>query len=182
MISYINILIFIFIGISISLVSNRLLLRFSQNLGIRNKNDVTIRWSNQSKPSLGGIGLFLGFLSSMIMYLIIEPDFNLFGDLEFLGLFFSASLAFFMGLADDAYDTKPLFKLFIQISCGLFLLFTGTSITFFNHEITDGILTVIWVIILMNSLNMLDNMDDITATTTLFALLSCLVAAMLIGD
>ena len=175
-------MIFIFIGISISLVSNRLLLRFSQNLGIRNKNDVTIRWSNQSKPSLGGIGLFLGFLSSMIMYLIIEPDFNLFGDLEFLGLFFSASLAFFMGLADDAYDTKPLFKLFIQISCGLFLLFTGTSITFFNHEIADGILTVIWVIILMNSLNMLDNMDGITATTTFFALLSCLVAAMLIGD
>ena len=122
MISYVNILIFIFIGISISLVSNRLLLRFSQSLGIRNKNDVVIRWSNQSKPSLGGIGLFLGFLGGMIIYLIIEPEFNLFGNLEFLGLFFSSSLAFSMGLADDAYDTKPLFKLFIQISCGLFLL------------------------------------------------------------
>ena len=85
MISYINILIFISIGITISLISNRLLLRFSQSLGIRNKNDVTIRWSNQSKPSLGGIGLFLGFLSAMILYLIIEPDFNLFGNLEFLG-------------------------------------------------------------------------------------------------
>ena len=87
-----------------------------------------------------------------------------------------------MGLADDAYDTKPLFKLFIQISCGLFLLFTGTNITLFHHEILDGIITVIWVIILMNSLNMLDNMDGITATTVLFALLSCLVSAMLIGD
>ena len=84
MISYGNILIFIFIGISISLISNRLLLRFSQSLGIRNKNDVVIRWSNQSKPSLGGIGLFLGFLGGMIIYLIIEPEFNLFGNLEFL--------------------------------------------------------------------------------------------------
>jgi len=182
MISYINILIFISIGITISLISNRLLLRFSQSLGIRNKNDVTIRWSNQSKPSLGGVGLFLGFLSAMILYLIIEPEFNLFGNLQFLGLFFASSLAFFMGLADDAYDTKPLFKLFIQISCGLFLLFTGTNITLFHHEILDGIITVIWVIILMNSLNMLDNMDGITATTVLFALLSCLVSAMLIGD
>ena len=157
-------------------------MRFSQSLGIRNKNDVVVRWSNQSKPSLGGIGLFLGFLSAMILYLIIEPEFNLFGNIEFLGLFFAASLAFFMGLADDAYDTKPLFKLFIQISCGLFLLFTGTNITLFHHEIVDGILTVVWVIILMNSLNMLDNMDGITATTVLFALLSCLVSAMLIGD
>jgi UDP-GlcNAc:undecaprenyl-phosphate GlcNAc-1-phosphate transferase len=182
MISYFNILIFISIGITISLISNRLLLRFSQSLGIRNKNDVTIRWSNQSKPSLGGIGLFLGFLSAMILYLIIEPEFNLFGNLEFLGLFFASSLAFFMGLADDAYDTKPLFKLFIQISCGLFLLFTGTNITLFHHEILDGVITVLWVIILMNSLNMLDNMDGITATTVLFALLSCLVSGMLIGD
>ena len=182
MMSYINIFIFISIGITISLISNRLLLRFSQSLGIRNKNDVVVRWSNQSKPSLGGIGLFLGFLSAMILYLIIEPEFNLFGNIEFLGLFFAASLAFFMGLADDAYDTKPLFKLFIQISCGLFLLFTGTNITLFHHEIVDGILTVVWVIILMNSLNMLDNMDGITATTVLFALLSCLVSAMLIGD
>ena len=157
-------------------------MRFSQSLGIRNKNDVVIRWSNQSKPSLGGIGLFLGFLGGMIVYSIIEPEFNLFGNLEFLGLFFSSSLAFSMGLADDAYDTKPLFKLFIQISCGLFLLFTGTNITLFNHEIIDGIITVLWVIILMNSLNMLDNMDGITATTVLFALLSCLVAGMLIGN
>ena len=108
MMSYINIFIFISIGITISLISNRLLLRFSQSLGIRNKNDVVVRWSNQSKASLGGIGLFLGFLSAMILYLIIEPEFNLFGNIEFLGLFFAASLAFFMGLADDAYDTKPL--------------------------------------------------------------------------
>ena len=62
MISYINILIFILGGTLVSLLSNKLLLRFSQSLGIRNKNDVTVRWSNQSKPSLGGIGLFLGFL------------------------------------------------------------------------------------------------------------------------
>ena len=182
MMSYINLFIFISLGITISLISNRLLLRFSQSLGIRNKNDVVVRWSNQSKPSLGGIGLFLGFLSPVILYLMIEPEFNLFGNIEFLGLFFAASLAFFMGLADDAYDTKPLFKLFIQISCGLFLLFTGTNITLFHQEIVDGILTVVWVIILMNSLNMLDNMDGITATTVLFALLSCLVSAMLIGD
>ena len=181
MMNYINILIFVVSGITISLISNQLLLKFSQNLGIRNKNNVTIRWSNQSKPSLGGIGLFLGFLSALFIYQIIEPDFNLFSDLSFLGLFFAASMAFFMGLADDAYDTKPLFKLFIQISCGMFLLFTGTSIELFHNETIDGVITVIWVIILMNSLNMLDNMDGITATTVLFILLSCLVSAILIG-
>ncbi|MDG2505865.1 MAG: MraY family glycosyltransferase [Crocinitomicaceae bacterium] len=182
MINYVNIFIFILGGIVISLISNKLLLRFSQSLGIRNKNDVTVRWSNQSKPSLGGISLFVGFLFATFLYLMLEPDINIFSNIEFIGLFFSASLAFSMGLADDAYDTKPLFKLFIQISCGLFLVFSGTSIDLFHNEMADSVTTVVWVIILMNSLNMLDNMDGITATTVLFSLLSCLVSAMLIGD
>ncbi len=182
MINYINVLIFICGGIIISLISNKLLLRFSQSLGIRNKNDVTVRWSNQSKPSLGGIGLFLGFLFATFLYLMLEPDINIFGNIEFIGLFFSASLAFSMGLADDAYDTKPIFKLFIQISCGLFLVLSGTTIDLFHNVIADSITTIVWVIILMNSLNMLDNMDGITATTVLFALLACLVSAMLVGD
>ena len=182
MISYINILIFILGGTVVSLLSNKLLLRFSQSLGIRNKNDVTVRWSNQSKPSLGGIGLFLGFLFATFLYLMLEPDINIFGNLEFIGLFFSASLAFSMGLADDAYDTKPLFKLFVQLSCGLFLVLSGTSIDLFHHVVLDSLTTIVWVVILMNSLNMLDNMDGITATTVLFALLACLVSAMLVGD
>ena len=182
MINYVNIFIFIIGGIAISLICNKLLLRFSESLGIRNKNDVTVRWSNQSKPSLGGISLFIGFLFGTFLYLMLEPDINIFGNIEFLGLFFSASLAFSMGLADDAYDTKPLFKLFIQISCGLFLVFSGTSIDLFHNELADGITTVVWVVILMNSLNMLDNMDGITGTTVLFALLACLVSAMLVGN
>jgi UDP-GlcNAc:undecaprenyl-phosphate GlcNAc-1-phosphate transferase len=59
---YSNYLIFFSGALIISLVVNLLLLKFSQNLGIRNKNDVTVRWSSTSKPSLGGISLFLGFL------------------------------------------------------------------------------------------------------------------------
>ncbi len=90
MLNYIHIFIFITGGVAVSLICNKLLLlRFSQSLGIRNKNDVTVRWSNQSKPSLGGIGLFLGFLFATFLYLMLEPDMNIFGNIEFIGLFFS---------------------------------------------------------------------------------------------
>lgn len=173
--------IFFFGGLLISYISNLLLLRFSKSLGIRNKNNVVVRWSNESKPSLGGISLFAGFLFATIMSLILLPKINLFGDISFAGLFLAASLAFTMGLADDAYDTKPYFKLLVQITCGLILVFTNTVIDLFHIPIIDSILTVIWVITLMNSLNMLDNMDGITATTVLFSLLSCLVSCYIIG-
>ena len=44
------------------IITNVILLRFSKSLGIRNKNDVIIRWSNESKPSLGGVSFFVVFV------------------------------------------------------------------------------------------------------------------------
>jgi UDP-GlcNAc:undecaprenyl-phosphate GlcNAc-1-phosphate transferase len=56
-------------GIVLSAVSNLVLLRFSESLGIRNKNDITVRWSNESKPSLGGVSFFVVFIFSTIAHL-----------------------------------------------------------------------------------------------------------------
>lgn len=167
---------------AISVISNVLLLRFSQSLGIRNKNDVFVRWSNQSKPSLGGISLFAGFLFSTILSLMLFPNYNIFGDINYVGLFLASALAFTMGLADDAYNTKPFFKLFMQIFCGIIFLLTDIKIDLFHIPFIDSVLTVIWVITLMNSLNMLDNMDGITATTVFFTLLACLTSCYVIGN
>ena len=167
-------------GLLISLVTNHLLLKFSQTLGIRNKNDVVVRWSNQSKPSLGGISFFLGFLVFIIVYLMMFKEDNIFSNISFVGLFISGSIAFFMGLADDAYNTKPLFKLFIQVLCGMILVSTDTIIDLFHINLIDQFFTILWVIIIMNSLNMLDNMDGITATSVLFILISCLFSALYI--
>lgn len=180
--NYSTFLIFFCGALIISLIVNLILLKFSQNLGIRNKNDVTVRWSSTSKPSLGGVSMFLGFLFSTFMNLILDPKSELFSDIAYVGLFISSSMAFMMGLADDAYNTKPMFKLIVQILCGMILIWTNTKIDLFHINILDQTFTVLWVVILMNSLNMLDNMDGITATTTLFALMSCLFACYFIGN
>ncbi len=168
-------------GFLISFLCNGLLLRFSRTLGIRNKNDVTIRWSNESKPSLGGISFFIVFIFSAIGYSVVFYEINIFHKIEYIGLFVGGCIAFLMGLADDAYNTQPLGKLFIQISCGLMLIATKTEIELFHNHWIDGVITVVWVVIVMNSLNMLDNMDGITATTVLFILLSCLVGRWIIS-
>lgn len=162
------------VSIGISMVVNSLILNFARTLGIRNKNDVTVRWSNESKPSLGGVSMFLVFIvSGLLVSLLFTEELKLF-QTEYLGLLIATSLAFAMGISDDAYDTRPWFKLAIQIACGVIFVLSDTSIEFFHQPIFDACLTILWVVILMNSLNMLDNMDGITGTTTLFVLLSCL--------
>ncbi len=173
---------FFVIGLFISLVSNKLLLSFSQTLGIRNKNDITVRWSNESKPSLGGVAFFVSFLLGAIAYSIIFYTENIFHNKAFVGLFGAGLLAFIMGLADDAYNTKPFLKLTVQIICGLILVATESLIEISPNFIVNAAITVSWVVLLMNSLNMLDNMDGITGTNALFILSTCLASDIILYD
>ena len=165
----------------VAIVCNSLLLHFSRSLGIRNKNDVVVRWSNESKPSLGGVSFFVVFVFTAIAYSIVFNDApNIFQNKKYVGLFVAGSLAFLMGLADDAYNTKPLIKLTVQILCGVIFVATGTTIELFHHGYGDAAITIIWVVIIMNSLNMLDNMDGITGTTVFFILATCIVSSWII--
>lgn len=174
--------IFVFLlgGITITALINSLLLRFSRTLGIRNKNDVTIRWSNESKPSLGGIAMFFTFIFSIMAIAILGEENEVFDSSMILGLLAAGTLSFLIGIADDAYNTRPLLKLLGQITCGLLLVATDTIIHFSHVEIIDQVLTVFWVVAIMNSLNMLDNMDGITATVSFFILSASFVASLLL--
>ena len=181
LIKILQLICFGFGGAFLAIVCNILLLRFSKSLGIRNKNDVVVRWSNESKPSLGGVSFFVVFVFAAIGYSIVFSEApNIFQNKQYVGLFVAGSLAFLMGLADDAYNTKPLIKLVVQILCGVLLVLTDTYIDFFHSYFLDAGLTVAWVIVIMNSLNMLDNMDGITGTTVFFILVTCLISCWII--
>ena len=164
------------------LVINTILLKFSKTLGIRDKENTMIRWSNISKPALGGITFFMIFLVSTACFGILFDHNELFKNGEIISLIGALCLAFIMGLADDAYNTKPWLKFFIQITCGLILIFgslkTGNNnniISIFEIDFLNYLITILWVVGIMNSINMLDNMDGITTVTSIFIFLTALV-------
>lgn len=159
----------LFIAFIFSVLINSILLKFSQNLGTRNLHDQKhIRWNPNVKPSLGGISFFVVFLISFIILGFINNLLPLhFKNLKIIGIFLVCTIAFIMGLADDAYNTKPLLKFLTQIACGFILYFTGTRINIFPVETLNLGLTVLWVAGLMNSINMLDNMDGITTIVSI---------------
>jgi UDP-GlcNAc:undecaprenyl-phosphate GlcNAc-1-phosphate transferase len=176
-------LLFCFLGaMGFTLLTVFLLLGFAKSLGIRSKNDISVRWSNTSKPSLGGIAIFASIFMAIIIYLISHPTENIFGNQRFLLFFLGISLAFFMGLADDAFNTRPLIKLVTQVICGLSVVASDLVIPATSNYWIDATLTVVWVIGLMNSLNMLDNMDGITASVAISILLMLLAFGLLFSS
>lgn len=157
-----------FIGtVVFSFMINHILLKFVKTLGIRNQGETTIRWSEQVKPALGGLSFYIVFLLSITLHPFIFSYSASSIDFQFTGIIGATSLGFLMGLADDAYNTKPILKLITQILCGVILIYSGTYITVFESMYLNYLITIVWVVGLMNSINMLDNMDGITTSISL---------------
>lgn len=166
-----------------ALLTNAIFLRFAKTLGAKNQTGAeNIRWSAETKPAIGGITFFIIFLLAMGCYSIFfEPD-DVFKNKQLIGMLFAMLLSFVMGLADDAYNTRPLLKFSVQVLCGVILVFTGSTIQLFDFPIINEVLTVLWVVGIMNSINMLDNMDAITTVVALFILISALLNIYVIGQ
>lgn len=157
---------FFICSLILAFLLNGLFLRFSRTMGVRANPDM-IRWSTTAKPAVGGISFYVMFLLSMACYTVFFPYRLMLVDKVLLAQLGVVTLAFIMGLADDAYNTKPLLKLFVQIMCGLILVSTGQVIQLFSMEWMNQVLTVAWVVGIMNSINMLDNMDGISTIVSI---------------
>jgi UDP-GlcNAc:undecaprenyl-phosphate GlcNAc-1-phosphate transferase len=169
----------------LSYVLNQILLRFSKNFGVSSRQEQSnfVRWASASKPTTGGISFYITFLIGSLVLFLLEPQGGISAQ-QYLALFLGASLAFLVGFADDAYGTHPMMKLLGQAGCGVILIAFGISIRFFSlwgpeWLLLDYLLTLFWVVGMMNSLNMLDNMDGVTgsiATTISVSTLAMMIS------
>lgn len=156
---------FVAVMILLSVMMNGLLLKFSMSMGAKNE-DGQVRWASTSKPAFGGISFYLLFLLSIVFFTLFFSNQEILLNKRFLGFFIAVTLGFIMGLADDAYNTKPFMKFVVQFLSGCAFVFTDNLITIFPWEELNIFVTFFWVVGLMNSLNMLDNMDAITTSVS----------------
>lgn len=167
---FLTVFVTMLVSLGFSIVINKLLLKFSKNLGMRNLDKKEeIRWSSVRKPALGGISFFLCFLISFAMLGIIPHEDNTV--LPLIGIAGASTLGFLLGLADDAYNTNPLVKIFGQITCAFILIVTGIVLPVTSSEPINFIFTIVWVIGMMNSINMLDNMDGVSTSISISIIL-----------
>lgn len=141
-------------------------------------------------PLGGGIGIFFGFLLPITAAQVFSalalrseslqgliPDsfkVHLAGVQYRAGqlwtLLACATLLVVMGLIDDRYGLSWKLRLVIQFLVAILLVATGTSATLFvSVPLIGQIVSVIWIVLLINSLNFLDNMDGLSAGIGLIA-------------
>lgn len=164
------------------------LLSFFVNWGLLRKRPATrrkqsqqqVRWNSQSKPAMGGFSFMavtlLALLGAMVWSSLASWEQDAPAMLPTIGGILLASLlAFGVGIYDDAYHTRPRTKLIMQFACAGILLWSGIQIDCFDLQWLNVVLSVVWVVGLMNAVNMLDNMDGIASTVSIFI---CLFVVM----
>lgn len=95
------------------------------------------RWHSRPTPTLGGIGMFLAFLISLLVSYGVEGDWNSF-NWSFLA---GSALMFGLGLLDDLRRLTPPTKLVVQFLAAAIVIFFGRVIDFFPWDIANYILT-----------------------------------------
>lgn len=176
--------IFFICAVTFSFLINKLFLKFSKTLGIRNNLDdgTIIRWGAQTKPAFGGISFYIIFLLSIASYSFFFSLGPVVLDRGFVGILLAITIGFLMGLADDAYNTKPVLKFLVQVTCAIILILADIYIKITPFPILNYFLTLLWIVGIMNSVNMLDNMDAITTLVSIIILLICCLTIILNRD
>lgn len=117
----------------------------------------------RSVPLLGGVAIYVAAIGALM----------LFGDRfyvsQVIGILFGATLVSFLGIWDDRWGLRPLLKLFGQVVAAMILLATGITVEFLRDPLLNSLVTVVWVVGITNSLNLLDNMDGLSGGVAMVA-------------
>ncbi len=146
----------------------------------------------RSIPRMGGLGIFLGAVSPFTaLYFTgsIREVLNDTEEMRALGLLFGGAVMFAVGLLDDVKGVRALHKLSAQIVAAVIAWKFGFRIDTvglpFLGEFNFGVLslpaTVLWIVGIINAVNLIDGLDGLAAGVVFFAGVTNFVVAYLTG-
>lgn len=133
-------------------------------------------------PQAGGIPIAIAYGLSLLSLAPWPPD----PDSMAWKLLPGASIIFLVGLIDDLFSLKPQLKLAGQVAAAVVTYFAGIRVeTIGNHGLPVWAalpLTIFWLVLTTNALNLIDGLDGLCAGMGLFSTLTLFGVALLYGN
>jgi UDP-GlcNAc:undecaprenyl-phosphate/decaprenyl-phosphate GlcNAc-1-phosphate transferase len=139
-------------------------------------------------PLLGGLAIYAGFWVSVLAvsrFEVAAPEVFLPATTRELAAIFVATLTLIVvGFADDKLrgGLPPGTKLAGQVAAAAVAILAGLQLRVFGVAWLDLPLTVLWIVGLSNAINLLDNMDGLSAGATAIAAVFFFAIAALNGQ
>ncbi|MBQ7474211.1 MAG: undecaprenyl/decaprenyl-phosphate alpha-N-acetylglucosaminyl 1-phosphate transferase [Oscillospiraceae bacterium] len=142
------------------------------------------RVNRRAVPRLGGVAILMGFFASALVFL---PPRAALG-----GVMRGALLIALMGFLDDCFSLRPPLKLAVQIVSAVLAWRSGARIEVVTalwggaRYVTLGPLslplTVGWLVICTNAMNLIDGLDGLAAGVAVIASLTMLLVAAAVSE
>jgi len=118
------------------------------------------RWAKEEKPRLGGVAMLIAIV---VLFLILTGG---------ISRTLLASLGItVVGIIDDYLPLPVVPKLSLQILGAAIVPWCGITFNVFMNPFLDVILTTLWILLVTNALNILDNIDGLAAGAAAISLL-----------
>ncbi|MBI4473850.1 MAG: undecaprenyl/decaprenyl-phosphate alpha-N-acetylglucosaminyl 1-phosphate transferase [Acidobacteria bacterium] len=151
-----------------------LMRRAALQLGIVDRPDGKLKSHDAAVPYLGGLAVYAAFLLTVGVLTEFEQ--------ETLGYLLAGSIVLIVGLLDDFGVLTPSQKLLGQTLAALVLIKSGIYIKLeFIPSYLALPLTLLWILLVTNAMNIIDVLDGLAAGVASIAALSIAVANVMAG-
>jgi len=141
---------------------------------------------SRAVPRVGGVAILVAYVIAFGCVMLVHP---LAAEIAWRGhelatrLVPAALLIFIIGFSDDVWDLKPWQKLLGEVFAAVIAYMAGLHVhSFAGYQMPDWLnlpLTVLWLVICTNAVNLIDGVDGLAAGVGLFATCTTLFAALL---
>ncbi|PIV18263.1 MAG: hypothetical protein COS41_05050 [Elusimicrobia bacterium CG03_land_8_20_14_0_80_50_18] len=154
------------VSFAVSAALMPLCMRLAKRFNIMDRPNTAVKTHLSAMPYLGGAAIFAGIIISLTAVRFIS-DFPS-GTLYTLrGIFLGSGIIFLLGLSDDMAPLDYKLKFFIQLVAASVLFRYGISIQLFGNPILNYFFSMLWILAITNSFNIIDVMDGLSASAVM---------------
>lgn len=150
------------VGFAASLILTPLSRQLALRLGVIDRPSQR-KLHLDSKPMMGGLAIYLALALALLLF---SPARHV---AALAAVLAGAALLALLGLLDDRYDLSWRRKAPVMLLAALGIAASGVKVALAGNDWIDVPLTVIWVFVITNAVNYLDNMDGQSAGSTAIA-------------
>ncbi|MFD3446551.1 glycosyltransferase family 4 protein [Microbacteriaceae bacterium 4G12] len=129
-------------------------------------------------PRIGGIAIVLGVIVGLLAFRFSFPGLS--------SILLGSAVIVATGVIDDIYTLSPKYKLLGQMIAAIIPIVSGISINKFmlpffgevNLDVMSYVITFLWIILVTNSINLIDGLDGLAAGVSMIALTIMLFLAI----
>ncbi len=180
------------LGVSfiVAIITTPIVKQLAQKVGAvddpKKDKDPGRRMHSHPIPRMGGLAIFFGFLVSVLLFVKL--------DTQIRGMLLGSVIIVVLGIFDDIYDLRAIFKFAVQIVAALVAVLSGNEIltlsnpNFFSDTPWWDLgwlaipVSVLWIVAITNAVNLIDGLDGLACGVSTISSMTLLVITLVASD